>query len=93
MYITIQFKRAISSWHLFQKLNPNRVVLYTNICKKKSFCYTSRRVIEANWSEDYLTSVKKRSLTKCKNEVLSLVIVKYSEVIFLKFKVIKFTIL
>ncbi len=51
LYITIQPRRAISSWHLFQKLNPSRVVLRTNTCRVENLVIHPRRVIRANRSE------------------------------------------
>ncbi len=58
MYITIQPRRAISSQYLFQRLNPNRIILRINTYKVKNSCYASKRVIRANKNEVYSIFVK-----------------------------------
>jgi len=103
LYITIQFRRAISSWHFFQRLNFSRVVLCTNICKIEKSCYISKKVVRVNSNKEYvtlkvkisheihITPVVKSSLTKSSSVVKpTFIVVKYNKVIFYKFKIVKF---
>jgi len=48
LYITTQPRRAISSWRLFQRFNPSRVVLRTNTCRAENLITHLRRVVRAN---------------------------------------------
>jgi len=59
LYITIQFRRVISSWHLFQRLNFSRVILKTNTYRTKKSCYALKRVERAKSHKVYITLVKK----------------------------------
>ncbi len=54
LYVITQLRRAISSWHLFQRFNLSQVVLKTNTYKAKTSYYASRRVVRANRSEDII---------------------------------------
>ncbi len=54
LYITTQSRRAISNWYLFQRLNPNRIILRTNTCRAKISYYAPRRVIRANYSKSII---------------------------------------
>ncbi len=58
LYIIIQLRRAINSWRLFQRLNPNQVVLRINTCRVKISYYTPRRVVRVNCSESIIRSSK-----------------------------------
>ncbi len=71
MYITTQPQRAISSRHLFQRLNPSRVVLGTNTFRVETSCYTPKRVIRANYSEVIvrLSEVRSTFVSEVKYEV------------------------
>ena len=83
----------------------SKILLRTNICKAKNSYYISKKVIRANNYEIHVTLVVKinykihiipivkSSLIQYNSEIqLTLVIVKYSEVILLKFKIMKFII-
>ena len=83
LYIFTQPRRAISSRHFFQKLNPSKVVLRTNTYRAENLITYPRRVIKANRSKSIIRPSKVHSI---------LVVSKYSDVISCKFKAVKFTI-
>ncbi len=71
LYVTTQSRRAISSWHLFQRLNPSRVILRTNIYKAENLVTHLRRVVKANHNKSIIRL----------NEMHSTLIVRKQEVL------------
>jgi len=71
LYVTTQTRRAISSRHLFQRLNPSRVVLRTNTCRAENLITYLRRVVRANRSESIVRPSEVHSTLEVrKREVL-----------------------
>src|SRR6266542_1174594 len=64
LYIATQPRRAISSRHLFQRLNPSRIVLRTNTCRVENLVTHPRRVVRANRSESFVSPSEVHSTQK-----------------------------
>ena len=75
LYVTTQPRKAISNQHLFQRLNPSRVVLKTNTCRVENLITHSRRIVRANHSESIVRPSEVHSIlvreVKCEVHVIS----------------------